>query len=361
MMIDGFGRWALVPAGSKRKGILGINGHSVPLEIVVLALDAVAGHYEELEAVADLDMALCSRGEGVAYQGDDLVDAQVLELALLLAVGARDVLVLEVDLVVEEGHDEGGGGAAGAALLALVGAHGVEGVHRAAAVAVEASDDGVHVVREESLAVEQVLDVPRGRSQRQRLVVVVKVVPFDAALEPAHQRAPVGCKPVRGHHDPVAAVKHLGLEPRVDRVVRRVSGVPREDRKVLASNSKDGSAVVSVRIEAVLDRHRGCVIHCSHLVCHWGWCVVRLDRELVIVAPAHEYIIIERERERELARAQRCARVLVSCTKSAVAVRLRLMRARTRAARSNPSTRPACSHGRQPCAGRTPASAVYTA
>merc|ERR1712072_180269 len=69
---------------------------------------------------------------------------------------ARLVHVLQIDLVVEERHDQAAGRTNRATVLPLVAPYGVVRVQRSLTLLIDAAEDGLHVVREEALVVEDV-------------------------------------------------------------------------------------------------------------------------------------------------------------------------------------------------------------
>jgi hypothetical protein len=120
-------------------------------------LNAVRCDNQHLEAVANLDVTLNCTIERILNQGLDLWSSKGMTLSLLQVVAhaaAGDVLVLEVDLVVEEGHDKTASSTACSALLTLVAADGVVGIHSTLALLIQTTEHCVRVVGEESLSVQ---------------------------------------------------------------------------------------------------------------------------------------------------------------------------------------------------------------
>lgn len=93
---------------------------------LILAL-LPANNNKDLEAVADLNVPLRGRREGVRDKGEDLGERKLARRRRKRRVRVR--LVLEVDLVVEERLDERLGGSSCPAELALVGADRVKRVY----------------------------------------------------------------------------------------------------------------------------------------------------------------------------------------------------------------------------------------
>lgn len=204
--------------------------------------------------------------ESVLDQGLDRLPGEGLPLPLLQVVAgaaAGDVLVLEIDLVVKEGHNEAGGGASRAALLALVASDGVVAVDSAVALLVDAGEDGVGVVREEALLVQDGGQALGAGLDRHGLAVAVAVDLADgveALLEgltvsgEADHREHQGRVRVVGRR--AANLEHLGVEAGVDAVTRRHSRVAGHDGKVVARDGEGGAAVVGVSRGGLDDNDR---------------------------------------------------------------------------------------------------------
>ena len=203
-------------------------------------------------------MPLHGRIESVLDQDLDVASRQGHARALLQVVtgaAAGDVLVLEVDLVVEEGHDETTGGAAGAGLLALVAADGVVAVDGALALLVEPAEDGVDVVGEEALLVEDGRQALGARVDGHGLAVPVPVHLADG-VEALLQGIAVRREPHHGQQDVGVVLRrvrapdleHLRREPRVDAVPGRQSRVARHDGEVGARDGECRAAVVGVSV-----------------------------------------------------------------------------------------------------------------
>lgn len=184
-----------------------------------------------------MNVSLGSRRKGVLDHLESLLQSQwwwVLHLLILL-----------VDLTVEEGHDQRGSRASSSAELPLIRSYRVIRVHGALSLLVQTSNDGVHVVGEEPLVVEHVLDGSRTRLHLEGLVVLV-VVQLDVLLDVLDEGVTVGGKAVGGHQNVVSDVKHLGLVPRVDGVAGCISGIAGQQGEIVSCDSEYGSSVVYV-------------------------------------------------------------------------------------------------------------------
>ena len=98
-----------------------------------LLLDAVLGNDVKMDPVTSVDLPLSGRDEHIVDDADGLLQTQGVLLHVLH--------VLEPDLVVQEGLEQGHGGAAGPVHVALHVAHGVVAVQAAAALVIEAAED----------------------------------------------------------------------------------------------------------------------------------------------------------------------------------------------------------------------------
>lgn len=96
------------------------------LERLISLFNAVLCNDHHLQTVTDFDVSLNGTGEGIH---DDLFNVLLRQrlgdtsLQGVTLSRARDVLISEVDLIVEEGHDQTRGGTSGTALLSLVTAY----------------------------------------------------------------------------------------------------------------------------------------------------------------------------------------------------------------------------------------------
>ena len=111
-----------------------------------------------------------------------------------------NVLVLEVDLVVEERHDERRSSTSSTTLLSLVTAHRVVGVEGTLSILVDTAQDGVDIVREEALVVEDVTQTLGAGGNSHGLVVAV-TVHFDDGVELLGEGVAVGGKSDYGQND----------------------------------------------------------------------------------------------------------------------------------------------------------------
>src|SRR5215469_13835663 len=74
----------------------------------------------------------------------------------MAGTGIRDVLILEIDLVIQKRHDQTRRRTRSPALLPLIAANWIIAVKRALALLVQSSQNRMHVVGKEALAVEDV-------------------------------------------------------------------------------------------------------------------------------------------------------------------------------------------------------------
>lgn len=230
--------------------------HLILLQLHVLLLNPVLRDDKHLQSVADLDLTLGRTGERIRHELLDRLPRKRLGgLGDLLQTWTRRgiVLVLEVDLVVEERGDERASGAGGAAGLALVGADGVVGVQGADAVLVQPAEDGVDVVGEEALVVEDVAEA-LGAGVHAHLLVVLELVHLDDGVEALLERVAVGREADDGQHDARALVgaasaadlEEFGRVARVDVVAAGAAGVACQDGEVGSCDAESGATVVCV-------------------------------------------------------------------------------------------------------------------
>ncbi|KAI6770596.1 hypothetical protein HG530_005225 [Fusarium avenaceum] len=133
---------------------------------------------EHLKVITNLNVTLNRTIEGILDDGLDLCSCQRTSLTLLELVAlstSGNVLVLEVDLVVEEGHDQTARSTTCSALLPLVTSHGVVRVHGTLALLIQTAEHRMRVVREESLPVEDCGETLGAGVDGHRLAVAVTV------------------------------------------------------------------------------------------------------------------------------------------------------------------------------------------
>jgi hypothetical protein len=221
-------------------------------------VDTILGDDHHLQPVTDLDVPLYRTCEGVSYQVLNMVLRQRLwdnGLQVVSCPAARLILVLEVDLVVQEWHDERCCRTCCSALLPLVAANRVVGVQCALAVLVQTTQDCVYVVREESLVVEDVAEALRACRHRHGLAVLV-LVHLDDGVEVLLQRMAVRSETNHREHYPSALVvwpltanlEQLGLVSCVDVVARCGSSVAGEDGEVSTRDTERRTTVVGVAV-----------------------------------------------------------------------------------------------------------------
>jgi hypothetical protein len=234
------------------------------LQLRVLLLDAVLGDDEHLQTITNLNMPLRRAGERIRHQGLDRRSVQELgrpHHLLQTSAGVRVVLVLVVDLVVQERCDQTARSTGGTARLALVAAHGIVRVQSAHAVLIQTSKDGVHVVREEALVVEDVAEALRAGGDA-HLLVVLELVHLDDGVEALLERIAVGGEAHNREHDLGALVlaagaadaEEFGGVARIDVVAAGAASVACEDGEVGAGDAEGCAAVVCVAVVDVLVR-----------------------------------------------------------------------------------------------------------
>ena len=115
------------------------------------------------------------------------------------------VLILQVDLIVQKGHDQTACGTSRPALFTLVAPHGIITVQRALAFLIQTSKNGVNVVWEEALVVEDVAQPLRARGDGHGLVVLV-FVHLDDGIEAFLECIAVRREPHDGQYYPCSNV-----------------------------------------------------------------------------------------------------------------------------------------------------------
>ena len=207
-------------------------------------------------------MPLYCTCEGVSHKILDMVLRQRLwhnSLQVVSCPAAWLVHVLEVDLVVQERHDQRRRRACCSALLPLVTADRVVGVQRTLAVLVQTTQDCVYVVREESLVVENVAETLGAGGDGHGLAVLV-LVHLDDGVEVLLQRVAVGSETDYGQHYPCTLVvgtfatnlEELGLVSCIDVVAGCGSSVAGEDGEVSTRDAECGTTVVGVTVSISL-------------------------------------------------------------------------------------------------------------
>lgn len=195
---------------------------SIAFQVKVSPFHTILRYNCKFESVADLDMSFRGTGKGISTEIDDCIEG---ERGSFEWFARLVVLILQIDLVIEEGHDETGRCASGTALFALITTDGIETVDGTHSVLVDSRDDGGDVVREEALAVEHRLNQPRYGIHSHRLCVLM-VVPFETLLETFYEGVAISHVPDDRDDDIVANVECPLSITSVDRVPGRMSRVP---------------------------------------------------------------------------------------------------------------------------------------
>jgi len=139
---------------------------------------------------------------------------------------SRLILVLEIDLIIQEWHDQAGGRTGSTTLLPLVASHRVVAVQRTLAVLIEPAEDGRDVVREEALAVEDVRQALGARRHAHGLAVVI-LVHLDDVVEALFEGVAVGRESDDGEDDAGSFVfGPFSADEKELRGVARVDAVP---------------------------------------------------------------------------------------------------------------------------------------
>lgn len=150
----------------------------IPLKREKLLSNSFLGDNQNLQAITNMNMTLSSRRKGVLHKLESLFQCERWRVL--------NLLVLLVDLTIKEGHDQRSGRSSSSAELSLVRSDRVVRVDGTLALLIETSNDGVHVVREESLVVKHVLNSSGSRLHLEWLVVL-EMVPFNVLLNLLHQ------------------------------------------------------------------------------------------------------------------------------------------------------------------------------
>lgn len=185
-------------------------------------------------------MSLRRAREGILDQLHHMVQRQRLPRSLFQAqplTTPRQILILEVDLVVKEGHDQTRRRAGCATLFPLVTADGVVTVDRTAAFVVQPAENGGDVVGEETLAVENSREALCAGLDAHVLAVLV-LVELDDGVEAFFEGVAVGGEADYGEDEGGggrgADSEELGLVARVDVIATRGASVTGEDGEVAA-------------------------------------------------------------------------------------------------------------------------------
>lgn len=176
---------------------------------------------------------------------------QSLLLQPLRTIGI--ILILQIDLIVQERHDETRRRASSLTLLPLIAADRIIRVQRALALFIHPAQNRSHVVGKEPLVVEDVAQALRARVHADVFAVLI-FVQFDNGVEALFEGAAVGGEAHDRQHDARARVRgpfapdfeEFGRVARVDVVAACAAGVACEDREGRACDAEGGAAVVRV-------------------------------------------------------------------------------------------------------------------
>lgn len=87
-------------------------------------------------------------------------------------------------------------------------------------------------------------------------LTVIEAVPLQLVAETIDQRSPICLEPIGRHQDIVTHIEHLWLVSRVNRVPVDLSCVTCKYCKIFASNPKNSTPIIRVRIEPMLNWDR---------------------------------------------------------------------------------------------------------
>lgn len=168
---------------------------------------------------------------------------------------SRDVLILEVYLVIQERHNQTSSSTASSALFPLVAANGVIRVDGTLALLVQATQHGVCVVREETLVVEDGGETLGACVDAHRLSVAVAVDLADS-VELITQGVAVGGKTNDGEDNggvglisgSAADFEELRGHAGVDAVAAGMSGIAGHDGEFGTGDGKCGATIVRVAV-----------------------------------------------------------------------------------------------------------------
>lgn len=214
----------------------------ISLQRQISLFNSVLCNDHQLQTVTDLNVSLSGTGESVHDNLFNVLLRQGFRNAGLQGValaGAGNVLVLEVDLVVEERHDQARGSTSGTALFSFVAAYRVVGVKGTLAVGIDSTKNGVDVVGEETLVVEDVGETLGAGGNGHGLVVAV-VVHLDDGVELLGQSIAIGGETNDGENNAgalllralAADAEQLRGVAGVDVVAGGVAGVTSHDGEI---------------------------------------------------------------------------------------------------------------------------------
>lgn len=222
-------------------------------------LNSILSDHHHLQAITNLNVPLHSTIKRILDQNLNIPPRQWVLLPLLqrMALSAAwYVLILEVDLIVKERHDQTCGGTTSTAHLPFVTAHRIVTVDGALSLLVEAAEDGIGVVGEETLAIEDSRQAFSAGVDGHGLAVAVTVHLADG-IEALLQGLAIGSEATYRQHDggvmlvcrASTDLEDLGIVTSIDAVTGGVTSVAGHDGEVGACDGEDGAAVVGVSVD----------------------------------------------------------------------------------------------------------------
>lgn len=232
-----------------------ISSSSIPLQRLKNLLYTFLGNDHHLQPITNLNMSLHRARKRIPDQSLHRILTQIRHLTFLQRMAlatSGHMLILVVDLIVQERHDQTCRRAGRSALFALIAAHGVIRVQRALAILVHARQDRMHIVWEEALRVENRTQPLRARLHGHGLAVLVSVH-LDDCVEAFFQGVAVGGEAHYRQDDARGWVvgsdaEEFGGMSGVDVVAGGGAGVAGEDGEGGACYPEGGSAVVGVAV-----------------------------------------------------------------------------------------------------------------
>lgn len=206
-------------------------------------------------------MTLHSTIKGILHNCLDLRPRQWTTLSLLQIVAlsaAGNVLVPEVDLVIQERHDQAARSSSSSALLPLVASNRVVGVYSTRALFVKATKHGVRVVWEESLLVENGGEALGTCVEGHWLAMSVAVDLADGIQTIAQSLAIGGKSADRQNYGSIVLIGSSATDledfrghPGVDAVAAGVASVTGHDGEIGARDGQSRAAIVGIAIATV--------------------------------------------------------------------------------------------------------------
>lgn len=212
-----------------------------------MLLNPILSDDKKLQPITDLNMPLNGTSERILH--NLLRDISRQRLRRLLhqcqpLPRTRNILILQIDLIIQERHDETRRRASSTTLFPFVTPHGVIGVQRPLAVLIYSAKDSSDVEGEEPLAVEDMAQPLRAGGNAHFFPVLV-AVHLHRGVETFFQGVAIGREAYHRQHDAAAFVlwsfaadlEEFGDITRVDVVAACGTGVACEDGEVGAGDA----------------------------------------------------------------------------------------------------------------------------